>query len=98
MSASTIDRLLDERTRLVTRNAATEGHLWAAELLLKRLDKLLSEAILPTSALAAHRDVLHEEVREFLIEDREHPGSDVIAADTWPSDGGAEGEAAPPSG
>lgn len=68
----TVDLLLDERARLVTRNAALEGHVWASELLLKRCDKLLADAILTTSAQAATRDVLRDEIRELLAEDRSH--------------------------
>lgn len=69
----TVDLLLDERARLVARNAATEGHLFFAELLLRRCDKLLADAILATPALAATRDVLREEISELLAEDRPHP-------------------------
>lgn len=84
MSARTVDRLLDERARLVAKNATTSGHLWAAELLLTRVGKLLQQAIMPTPALSAHRDVLIEEIAELLAEDREHPAADVIPADAWP--------------
>lgn len=73
MSAKTVDILIDERARLVSRNAAIEGHLFFAEILLRRADKVLSEAILPTPAMAAHRDVLREEIAELLSEDRPHP-------------------------
>lgn len=81
MSASTVDKLLDERTRLVAQNAATSGHLWAAEFLLKRVDKLLRDAIMPTPALAAHRDTIRDEIRELLEEDRDHPAADVVLPD-----------------
>ena len=85
MSAKTIDVLLDERARLVGKNAATEGHLWSAEFLLHRVRKLLAHAIMPTPALAAHRDVLVEEITELLNEDRPHPAAGVVDDDTWPT-------------
>lgn len=105
MTAHTIDMLLDERSRLVAQNAATAGHLWAAEFLLKRVQKLLREAILPTPALTAHRDVLVDEIAELLAEDREHPAADVSADDTWPPEistagpvqGSGEGPSAGPA-
>lgn len=92
MSASTVDKLLDERSRLVAQNATTSGHLWAAEFLLKRVDKLLAEAIMPTPALSAHRDTIRDEIRELLAEDREHPASDVVLPD------GAAGHTGPNEG
>lgn len=92
MTARTVDLLLDERARLVTQQAATSGHLWAAEFLLKRVDKILQHAILPTPALAAHRDVLRDEIHELLAEDREHPAADVVADDTWPPDSALPGD------
>lgn len=100
MSARSIDLLLDERSRLVAKNAASEGAIWAAEFLLKRVDKLLQHAIMPTPALAAHRDVLREEILELLSENREHPAADVVADDTWPTDvaAGPDGEGEAPSG
>lgn len=92
--ASTVDHLLDERARLVAKNAAASGHLWSAEFLLLRVKKLLVHAIMPTPALAAHRDVLAAEISELLSEDREHPAAGIVDDDTWPADtGGGSGEA-----
>ena len=97
MSAKTIDVLLDERTRLVTKNAATEGHLWAAEFLLHRVRKLLTEAIMPTPALSAHRDVLLEEIVELLAEERPHPAVNLVDDKTWPPQTPAVGEGEAPA-
>lgn len=96
--SGTVDLLLDERARLIAKNAATSGDLWMAELLLTRTAKLLKEAIMPTPALSAHRDVIIDEIRELLAEDRDHPAADVTADDTWPptTSGGGAGEGEDP--
>jgi hypothetical protein len=93
MTARQVDALLDERARLVTRNAAIEGHLWASELLLKRCDKLLAEAILPSAAMAATRDVLREEIAELLTEDRNHGAPNVPVTSERGEALGGDGEA-----
>jgi hypothetical protein len=97
MRTNSVDLLLDERARLVAKNATTDGHLWAAEFLLTRVKKLLTHAIMPTPALAAHRDVLLEEITELLSEDRSHPAQGVVADDTWPPETPAVGEGEAPA-
>lgn len=80
MTARTVDALLDERSRLTAKNAATSGHLFAAESLLRRVAKLLPHLIADSPHNAAARDVLTDEIAELLAEDRPHPGADVIEA------------------
>lgn len=90
MTARQVDALLDERVRLTMKNAATSGHLWAAEFLLKRVGKLLPDLIAQTPVQAILRDTIVQEIAELLAEDRDHPGPLDLEA-------GAEGEAAPAS-
>lgn len=79
MSAKTVDTLLDERARLVTKNAETDGHLWAAEFLLLRTKKLMARLLAERPADAVARDTLVEEIGEFLTEDRPHPATGAVA-------------------
>lgn len=94
MTARTVDTLLDERSRLTAKNAATSGHLFAAESLLRRVSKLLPHLIADSPHNGAARDVLAEEIAELLAEDREHPGADALAV----LDGMGGGEPPIPSG
>lgn len=93
MSANTVNVLLEERARLVAKNAATEGHLWAAEFLIHRCSKLLSRLIAEHPADAVALDVLIAECRELLTEPRPHPGASTIGDAHWPlTPGGGAGE------
>lgn len=91
MSADTVNKLLDERSRLVARNAATEGHLFMAEILLSRAARYLRTMVAPDAALAAARDTLCEEIDELLAEDRPHPAREM--SDTDVPAAGDRGEA-----
>jgi hypothetical protein len=94
---NTVDMLLDERTRLITRNAATEGHLFMAEVHLRRAAKYLQAFIAPTPALAAARDTLVEEIVELLEEDRAHPAT-ILSDSPETSALLGDAEAVPPHG
>lgn len=74
MRTNTVDVLLDERARMVSRLAAVNGHLWGAEFLLARIGKLLPHMIADSPHNAVARDVVLQEIAEFLAEDRSHPG------------------------
>lgn len=92
MTARQVDSLLDERARLVAKNAATAGHLWASEFLLARVAKLLPHLIADTPYNGVARDTLLEEIGEFLTEDREHPTTPAL-----PDVGEAIGQGGPTS-
>lgn len=99
MTGRTVDLLLDERARLVAKNAATQGDLWMSELLLRRASRYLTEFIAPTPALSAARDTLVQEIAELLAEEgREHPAADVALPDHLDSATGPVGEGEDPAG
>lgn len=104
MSANTVNILLEERARLVAKNAATEGHLWAAEFLIHRCSKLLSRLIAEHPADAVALDVLIAECRELLTEPRPHPAAGTVDDAHWPltpdvaSPAGAAGHTGPNEG
>lgn len=77
-SRAGVDGLLDDHARLVAQKAAVEGHLWASEFLLHRISKLLPHLIADSAHNAVARDVLADEIRELLAEDRPHGTSDSI--------------------
>lgn len=93
MTARTVDALLDERARLVAKNAATEGHLWAAEFLLHRIKKIFPHLIADSAYSGVVRDTLATEIDELLSEDRPHPGFPLDLPD-----GSGDGEVPLPSG
>jgi len=95
--STSVDLLLEERTRLIVRNATTEGHLFMAEVHLRRAAKYLREMIAPTPALAAARDTLCVEIDELLAEDRPHPAA-ILSDDSpgvEPVVGGEAGDPTP---
>jgi hypothetical protein len=81
MTDRTVNTLLDERARLVAKNAATSGHLWAAEHYLARLVALLPRLTAELVEDCEERDDLIVSVLSFLNEDREHPGLPDEAGD-----------------
>lgn len=81
MTARQVDALLDERARLVVQRGAAQGHLWAAEFLLRRVEKLLPHLIADGAHNAVARDTIAEEIREFLTEPREHGVQDPFSLD-----------------
>ena len=92
---TSVDLLLEERTRLTVRNATTEGHLFMAEVHLRRAAMYLREMIAPSAAMGAARDTLCVEIDELLAEDRPHPAA--ILSDDLPGVGPVGGEADDPT-
>lgn len=96
MTARTVDILLDrcsdmqgQRDRAIAQRAGYESHLWFAESLLKQVARLLPTLLTQTPHDSAARDVLLEQINEFINEPRHHPEL---------PDGAEEGEASAPSG
>jgi hypothetical protein len=92
MTSRQVDALLDERARLVAQRAATQGHLWFAECLLHRVEKLLPHLIADSPHNAVARDTIADEIREFLSEPRDHGAPDLslpagAAGRTGPNEG-----------
>lgn len=89
---TSVDLLLDERSRLVAQKCAVDGHLWSAEFLLHRVAKLLPHMIADSAHNAVARDVLLEEILELLNEDREHPGASALLDASEASDAALVGD------
>lgn len=75
-----VNKLIDERARVVAQKVAVEANLYAAEYLLGQASKLLPAMIADSAVSGLYRDALVDDINALLAGLR-HPGAAVTASE-----------------